>query len=314
MNIFYDFKKNTKYKNCALSIGNFDGVHAGHDYILEKTLEYSKINNLKAAVFSFYNHPSIYINNLRNYCITTPDEKIKIMQKKGIDVIFSPCFEKYMNIEATEFLRMIDKFLSPSLITVGKNFHFGYKREGDTNLLKKFFKERANIIEPLKINGDNISSTKIRTFIKKGEVKKASEYLKRPFFMHGIVESGNRIGREFKVPTLNFRVKNSCKIIPDPGVYFSKTLINNKKFVSITNVGGAPTINFEDDKKIETHIFDIELQNMYNKKIKVEFIEFIRKEKKFKNTEDLVKQINKDIYVGKKLAAAQGEKILAERG
>ncbi|MCK9224986.1 MAG: bifunctional riboflavin kinase/FAD synthetase [Candidatus Muirbacterium halophilum] len=301
MSILKNIKQNL-FKECNIAIGNFDGVHKGHRFLLNKLIELSKADNIPSVVFSFYNHPLIYINKLKTYYITEPDEKLEIIENAGVDYIISPFFDDYFkNMDKKEFILFLIKNYNPKRIIVGENFNFGYQRKGQAEDILDYFKENAIIIKPVEINGNRISSSKIRQYLREHNIKHANLFLGYNYFVQGIVKKGNMLGNQLGVPTLNIENNQSGKLVPFPGVYITKTHIDNEIYSSITNIGGAPTINFEKDDKIETYVFDKKLENMYNKKIKVEFLEFLREERKFEDLNELRINMMKDIENAKKI-------------
>ncbi|MFA5478434.1 MAG: bifunctional riboflavin kinase/FAD synthetase [Candidatus Muiribacteriota bacterium] len=311
MNIFYELPQQKICHNSILSIGNFDGVHKGHKYLLEKCVKQAQEKKIPSVVFSFYNNPALFINNVGSYYITLPEEKIDLIKNLNVEICCFPIFdEKIMKISPEIFMEKIQFYFNPSKIIVGQNFNFGYKREGDYNSLQSFFGlDRVDVIKPVEYESERISSTRIRKLIYDGEVELAEKLLGYNFFIEGIVSEGNKIGAQLGIPTLNIHTEKSGKIVPKPGVYVTKTLLDGVLFDSITNIGGAPTLNFEDRNKIETHIFDNNLQKMYNKKIKIIFLKFLRDEVKFENVEMLKNTMLSDIIKAKKIISGdEGEK------
>lgn len=301
-----DLKKTFR---CCVAIGNFDGVHKGHKFLLHKLKEISEKNNIPTVVFSFYNHPLIFINNLKKYYITLPEEKIEILSSLGIDYLFCPDFDKeFMNMRTIPFIEFLKRHFSPEFIVVGENFNFGFGREGNPESLKKNFDGNTIVVEPIKYENENISSSRIRNCLRDGDVKEVKELCGYYYSITGTVVSGNKLGNRLGVPTLNIDMTESTKIVPKKGVYATYTTIDNVVYPGITNIGGAPTIDHFRRDKIETYVFDKELKKMYNEKIKVQFIDFLRDEKKFDNLEILKENMFNDMKKAKKiLKSLEGE-------
>ncbi|PLX19024.1 MAG: hypothetical protein C0601_03165 [Candidatus Muiribacterium halophilum] len=301
MKILRDIE-NIELKSCALAIGNFDGVHIGHQKIMNDLLKYSKQKDIPSVVFSFYNHPLIYINKIKDYYITCPEEKIQLFKEQGIDILIMPDFnESFMKMSPENFIKILKDHLNPQHIIVGKNFNFGFARKGNPQTLIDNFDDKVNVIEQVRYEGIKISSTIIRELLKSGDIKKASTLLGRNFFITSKVRSGKKIGRDLNAPTINFNMDQTSKILPPAGVYISKVFYDSRCSYGISNIGGAPTLDSFDDKCIETHIFDKEIKNMYNKQVKIELLKFLREEIKFDDLSLLKDKISEDIANAKKI-------------
>ena len=298
MKIYKNFKIEKKFQNSAIAIGNFDGFHLGHQKVINQGKLIAKKNNLKFGLLVFQPLPIMFFNKkLKNYRIDSLDQKILSSKKHGFDFLIIKKFDKkFSSISSENFIKeIIYKKLKTKLIFISKNFRFGKNRAGDVKLLKKredFFKYKTRTISPLNKKNLIISSTLIRNKIKNGKIEYANKLLGRFWTIEGKVQRGDRRGRTIGFPTCNIDIKNY--IVPKLGVYSSKILIGNKtKKKGIVNVGYRPT--FGKNKLIlEAHIFGFN-KNIYDKRIKIMLIKFIRGEKKFKNILQLKKQINKDI-------------------
>jgi len=291
-----------KLDSCALAIGNFDGIHLGHQKLINMMSAKAKEKDIPSVILSFYNHPLVFINRIRDYYITCPEEKIAILEDMDVDILVIPDFdEKFMNMTPDEFIQLIRSQLNPENIVVGKNFNFGHARKGDPNTLIDHFGKKVEVIEPVRYEDVKISSTLIRSRIKKGYLKKAAKLLGRNFFIDSKVRSGKKIGRDLEAPTINFNMDKTRKILPPSGVYISKVHYDDTISYGITNIGGAPTLDSFDDKCIETHIFDNEIKTMYNKQVRVELLLFLREEIRFKDISELKQKIKEDIQQAKKI-------------
>ena len=298
MKIYKNFNIGKKFKNSAIAIGNFDGFHLGHQRVIKKGKQIAKRNKLKFGLMVFQPLPVMFFNKkLKNYRIDSLSQKINSSKKHGIDFLIVKKFDKkFSNIRSEDFIeKIIYKKLQTKLIFISKNFRFGKNRVGDIRLLEnkeKFFQYKTSTITPLNKKGHTISSTLIRKNIAKGKIDYANKLLGRFWTIEGIVKRGEKRGRKIGFPTCNLDLSNY--IVPKLGVYSAKVIIDKKiKKKGIVNIGYRPTFG---KKKLvlEAHIFGLK-KNLYDKRIKVMLIKFIRKEKRFKNIIQLKEQIKKDI-------------------
>jgi len=304
LKVFKNFSIQNKYKNSILLIGNFDGLHTGHQKLFKLAKKYKKKYKLNIGVLTFDPFPKMFFNKkLKNFKISNSNQKLNYLKKYKIDFVIIKKFNRQFS--KINYLKFIDYFLfkklKPKYIFVSNNFRFGNKREGNVKKLKSLGKNyNFKIInpKPLKKNKKIISSTLIRKLISKGKIKLANKYLGKNWSIEGKVKVGRKIGRKIGFPTCNIELNNY--VIAKPGVYAVNILLKNnkKKFKGIANLGFRPTFN---QKKLllEVHIFNFS-RNLYNKYLTIEFIDFIRKEKKFKNVRQLKKQINLDLKIAKK--------------
>ena len=298
---YKNFDISFEHKNSILLIGNFDGLHVGHQKLFNFAKKYKKKYKLKIGVVTFEPMPKMYFNkSLKNFRISNLDQKNKILQNIGIDFIITKKFDKkFSKIKSNKFIKdILYKKLKAKYIFVSNNFRFGNKREGDVNQLIKnenIFNFKIVKPKPLVKKNKVISSTLIRKLLSNGNLYKANILLNRKWSIDGIVEKGRQQGKKIGFPTCNIDIKDY--VIAKPGVYSVKVNLRNKslKFKGIANLGYRPTFK---QKKIllEVHIFNFS-GNIYNKHLSVEFIKFIRKEKKFKNVDQLRKQITSDLKI-----------------
>ena len=300
---------NNQLPKLSLTIGNFDGVHLAHQKIIEKTQEIAQKNNLSSALLSFEPHPISFLNKNKNdfnqdFRITNLANKINLLKKYSLDyIIILPFNNKLSSIEANNFIEeiLINKFNVKSLI-IGYDFTFGKGREGNFKTLESYNFD-LHEINPIKIFDKNhnevtISSSLARQYLKSGEIKSLNQILGHNFTINGIVVEGKKIAGELGYKTANINHKINL-IKPKFGVYKTRTFIEdeNKFYDSITNFGIKPTFDNSSSKPLfETHILNFS-KNLYHKKIRVEFLDFIRDEKKFSSIEELKKQIKIDINI-----------------
>ncbi|MDC0215789.1 riboflavin biosynthesis protein RibF [Candidatus Pelagibacter sp.] len=303
INFYNNFNISKSDQNSIVLIGNFDGLHLGHQKLFKLAKEYKNRSRLKIGVVTFEPMPKMFFNkNLKNFRISNLNQKKKNLKNFNIDFIITKKFDrKFSKIKAHNFIKnVLYNKLKAKYIFVSNNFRFGNKREGDVKQLIKNEKEYGFKIikpKPLVLNNKIISSTLIRNLLIKGRLKQANNLLNRNWSIEGIVERGRKEGKKIGFPTCNIDIKDY--IIAMPGVYAVRVYKkNNKSYMkAIANLGYRPTFK---QKKIllEVYIFNFS-GNLYNKHLSVEFIKFIRKEKKFKNVDQLRKQIKIDLKVAR---------------
>ncbi len=302
--VYNNFNIKKKDKGSIILIGNFDGLHLGHQKLFNLSQSYKKKYSLKIGVVNFNPMPKMFFNKkLKNFRISNINQKIKLLTKFKVDFIITKKFDKnFSKIKSFNFIKeILHKKLDSKFIFVSNNFRFGNKREGDVGLLLKYQKKyNYKIVKPQPLNKNKkiISSTRIRSLLEKGSLKEANKLLDRNWAIEGIVEKGRMIGKKIGFPTCNIDIKDY--ILAKPGVYAVKVFRkNNSKYLKgIANLGYRPTFN---QKKLllEVHLFNFS-GNLYNKLLSVEFLKFIREEKKFKNVIQLKTQIKKDLNIAKK--------------
>jgi len=304
MKIFYNSSISKKYKRSAIAIGNFDGVHYGHQRVFKQARKFAKKRNLKFGILTFSPLPVMFFNKkITNYRLASEEQKLKLFKKYRVDFVVNIKFnKKFSKISANKFIKnVIYKKINPKLIFVSNNFKFGNKRKGDINLLKKFGKEfsyKLFKINPYKYKEKIVSSTRIRKCLQKGYVSLANKLLSRTWFIDGYVEGGRKIGRKLGFRTCNIHIKNY--VLPKEGIYAVKVIIENKNKIyhGVAYLGSRPTFQGK-GIFLEIYIFGIN-KNLYKKRLNVYFVKFIRRDQKFKNPRKLVNQMNKDVISAKK--------------
>ena len=304
LKIYNNFQVPNNCKHSILLIGNFDGIHLGHKKLFNLAKKYKKKFNLKVGVITFEPVPKMYFNkNLKNFRISNLRQKIENLKKLNIDFLIVKKFDKKFSKTKSEIFikNILFKNLKAKYIFVSNNFRFGNKREGDVSQLianEKRFNYKTINPKPLILKKNIVSSTLIRKFLSQGKLDIANKLLSRNWSIDGKVEKGRQLGKKLGFPTCNIDIKDY--VIAKPGVYAVKVYKRNKKFFlkGIANLGYRPT--FKQQKiLLEVNIFNFS-GNLYNKDLTIEFIKFIRKEKKFKNINQLKKQIILDIKLAKK--------------
>ena len=304
MKIFKNTIIPKKYKNSAIAIGNFDGVHKGHQKVFKQAKKYAKKNKFKFGVLTFTPLPAMFFNrNIKNYRLVSENKKFQLFEKYGVDFVINIKFNKiFSKITAVKFINnIIFKKIKPQLIFVSNNFKFGNKRKGNVHLLKRFSKKYDyRLVNTLifKYKGKIVSSTLIRKSLQNGHLDLANVLLSRTWFIEGVVKKGKKLGKKLGYPTCNINIKNY--VLPKIGIYAVKISIGTKKKIlnGVAYLGYRPTFG---GKKIvlEVNIFDIK-KNLYKKRLRVYFLKFIRGEQKFKNSANLTRRMNKDVIFAKK--------------
>ena len=294
--IYKNFNLSEKDKEAIILIGNFDGLHRGHQKLFKKAKNFKKKFKLRIGVITFDPIPKMFFKKLHNYRLSNFDQKIQLLKKNYVDFIVNQKFDiKFSKISCQNFIKKIlFKKIKPKYIFVSDNFRFGYKRAGDIKLLKSLEKDYDYKIinpSPLKSKKFVISSTLIRKNLEMGNLKKVKKFLGRNWCIEGRVEKGRQLGKKIGFPTCNIDIKDYK--IPKIGVYAVKIYFNNNRRLNgIANIGYRPTFN---QKKLvlEVNLFNFS-GNLYNKNLSIEFIKFIRGEKKFNGVFNLKKQIKID--------------------
>ena len=294
---------NLKNKHCrgVLAIGNFDGIHLGHQKVIKDAKQKANKHKLPVGIMTFEPMPVMFFNKkIKNHRINSLDQKINQFKKLKLDFLIIRKFnKKFSRLTAEKFIeKIIFKKTKCKYLYVSNNFRFGFKRKGNIRTLKKFgkkFNYRNLIIKPFKKKNNVISSTLIRKKIREGKIKEANKLLNRNWSVDGKVIKGKKRGRKIGFPTCNLKMGNY--VIPRFGVYAVKVKTSDFYKNGVANVGYRPTFNGQ-SLLLETNIFGIN-KNLYNKVISVSFKKFIRPEKKFKNFEYLKKQIKFDIKKAK---------------
>ena len=302
--LYKNFNIINNHKKSILLIGNFDGVHLGHQKLFKLAKKFKKNTKLKIGVVTFDPIPKMFFNKkLKNYKISNLSQKIKFFHEHNVDFVIVKKFDKkFSKIKYQNFVdQILYKKLKAKFIFVSNNFKFGNKRKGNVKFLKSKEKDcNFKIInpKPLKKNNTIISSTLIRKLIINGNLKTANKYLNRNWSIEGVVQKGRMMGRKIGFPTCNIELGDYIEA--KQGVYAVKVYRENKKYClkGIANLGYRPTFN---QRKIllEVNLFNFS-GNLYNKKLIVEFTKFIRKEKKFDGINQLRKQITLDLKMAKK--------------
>jgi riboflavin kinase/FMN adenylyltransferase len=302
MIVYKNLNIKKKHQNSVVAIGNFDGLHIGHQKVLKEARKKAKKKKLKFGLVTFEPVPTMFFNtNIKNHRINSLNQKIYSLEENKLDFLIIINFNKtFSNLNAEDFIKKIlFKKLKSKYIFVSRNFKFGKKRIGNIKTLIKFEKKylyKTVVTVPQKKKNKIVSSSLIRKSINKGRVKEVEKLLGRLWCLEGEVIKGAQRGRKIGFPTCNIKLRSYIQ--PKLGVYSVWVQINSLKKRGIANIGYRPTFNGK-SLLLEVNIFGIQ-RNLYNKILKISFIKFIRAEKKFKSINQLKAQIKKDIVSAKK--------------
>lgn len=292
MRVYNNFKSTDSVKSEPLvtSIGGFDGIHLGHQALFKKAFD---VSNAMFQIVTFNEIPKIYFNKDLKPLIDQ-DQRSSIFEKLLPKNIIFLDFKSVNKMNAQEFCLFLEHNLQTEKLVIGKDFRFGNQRVGDVNTLINYFgEENVTLLDDYLISSEKVSTTKIRLFYAQGKIKEAEKYLGRPISYTGTVVIGKRLGSSIGFPTANVQLHNLTQL-PRFGVYAVRVHIDKKTYLGCLNIGINPTVEANLDTKIEIHILEFE-ENIYDKDISFELIEFIRDEKKFGSIDDLTAQIQLDV-------------------
>jgi len=282
-----------------LTIGTFDGVHRGHQEIVRKLAAGAHSTESQAAVFTFFPHPALVLGKRRDpFYLTTPDERAVLLGKLGADIVITFPFNlQTASTSAYDFMALLKQHLGLHHLIVGYDFALGKDRQGDVPTLQKIGVELGYTVEampPFKIEGEAVSSSRIRSALAAGDMELAALLLGRPFQVSGKVVTGDGRGRTIGIPTANLSLWAE-RAIPRAGVYVCQAVVNGKVWGAVTNVGFRPTFESQPvPPRVETHLLDF-ITEIYGQEISLNFLSRLRDEQRFPNVEALAAQIQRDI-------------------
>lgn len=296
-----EVKKIETYKNTepsVVTIGTFDGVHIGHQKIINRLINTGKLEGLKSVILTFFPHPRMVLQKDSNIkLINTIDERIAILNTLGLDYLLIKKFtHEFSRLSADEFVKqiLVDK-LNAKKVIIGYDHRFGRNRNADINDLIKFGETYGFDVEEISVQDINdvaVSSTKIRKALNEGNIAKANTFLGYNFMLNGIVVKGKGLGRQLNFPTANIKIEEDYKIIPKQGSYIVKSSIKDKITFGMMNIGTNPTVDGI-IQSVEVNFFDFK-EDIYNEKVQIELLHRIRDEEKFDSVETLKKQLAND--------------------
>jgi len=297
MEIEQELANITPQGETLLTIGVFDGVHAGHRYLLEKFQQRAAEKNLLSGVVTFNPHPQSVLHPHNQLpWLSSLEDRIRAFQELGINTVavltFTP---KVAQLSAREFLSLVKKQLRMRGIMVGPDFALGRGGEGNINLLRSLGREMefsVEVIPPFRINGEVVSSTLIRQALAQGDMRKVERLMGRYFYLGSKVITSDKRGRVLGFPTANLDIKPQ-QALPGNGIYATIAQVDGKQFPSATNIGIRPTFG-EGEKTVETHLLNYK-GDLYDKDMRLEFVQKLRDEQRFPSSEELKAQIEKDV-------------------
>lgn len=288
----------------VITLGKFDGLHRGHQKLVNKALEIGK-QGYETVVFTFDISPLVKLGSRIKRTLLTNEERRNLLERMNVDCLIEcPFVQELIQMEPEEFIEQIlVRRLRASFLVVGPDFRFGYQRKGTSQVLQEFSSKygyKVVVLEKEQNDHREISSTWIRELIREGRMENVNDLLGYPYFVKGTVVRGRQLGRTWGLPTIN-QIPSDSKLLPPFGVYASRTTINGKTYYGISNVGVKPTVK-ESFAGVETYLFNCN-ENLYGKEAWVEFYHFVRPECKFDSLEELREQIQRDAAVGRKYFA-----------
>lgn len=285
-------------KGSVVTIGTFDGVHVGHQKILQKLILRAKEHDLKSVVLTLFPHPRMVLNKDSDLqLLLTIEERKNQLKRLGIDeVVIMPFTKTFSNLSPLEYVEnILLNELNAKHVIIGYDHKFGKNRSADISDLRTFgvqFGFEVEEISALEVESVAVSSTKIRRALLQGDIKTANTYLGYPYYLTGKVVKGKGIGRTLDFPTANIHVEETYKLIPANGVYVVKTDLKGYEVFGMMNIGTKPTVDGT-QQSIEVHWFDVD-ENLYGISFKIELLERLRDERKFESLETLKNQLKKD--------------------
>ncbi len=289
----------------SLTIGSYDGVHLGHQALIHQMVTASQNAEIPSVVLTFYPHPSVVLRGRRpSFYITSPDERAARLGDLGVDYVITHKFDPSLSLmRASKFLEWLKDRLQFQMLWVGENFAFGHKREGDIGFMMEISEVldfELHVIPPVFIDGEIISSTRVREALRSGDVARVAGYLGQPFILRGVVVPGLGRGKELGIPTANLMIWEELAY-PGAGVYACFSKVNGKTYKAVVNIGVRPTFNDNlETPLIEAHLLDFN-GKLYEMDIELSFVQRLRKEQRFNDPEDLIAQIQRDIERAKKI-------------
>lgn len=311
MRIYKDLNNLPKFKNAVLTIGSFDGVHIGHQQIIQQINDLAKSIDGESVLITFDPHPRFVVGKQQSdlKLLNTLEEKAQLLEQCAVDVLVVVPFSKEFASQSPD--AYIQDFLvahfHPKIIAIGYDHKFGKNRAGDISYLKKFeAKHNFKVVEISKqeVADMAVSSTKVRTALMEGNVKRAERLLGQPFGLTGIVVKGLQIGTTIGYPTANIKVQHPYKLIPPEGIYAVWVYYDNHCYEGMLYIGNRPTIDEDLKQTIEVNIFDFD-QDIYGKELNVVFVEYLRGDVKFTTIEALKDQLTKDKQAALKVFEAR---------
>ena len=288
-----------KLDHSWVTIGAFDGVHRGHQELIRHLVTQAHRENNPAVVITFSPLPAIFFNRVpQAYSLTSPQDREDLLISLGVDHIITFKFDAQLaNLTALNFMQLLKNNLGLNHLLIGFNFALGRGRTGDLDSLQQFgklFGYQVEVVHPVKVDNEVISSSQIRTLLQEGQVKRANTMLGRPYSLEGKVIHGEHRGKRLGFPTANLDLSPE-RLLPARGVYASRGIVHGKSYLAETNIGIRPTFaNPLESPRVEPHLLDFK-EDLYEELLRIELIEYLRPEETFASPADLIAQVNRDI-------------------
>lgn len=288
-----------KEKSAVVTIGTFDGVHIGHQKIIEKLIAVGKSRKLKSVVLTFFPHPRMVLQpDFDLKLLHTIEERKIMLNNLGLDqLVIKPFTKEFSNLSAYDYVKqiLIDD-LNTKHVIIGYDHHFGKDRSANIQDLRDFGTEFGFEVEEISaqdIKDVSVSSTKIRQALLDGDLKTANAYLGYPYVLTGTVMKGKGLGKTIAFPTANIHIEETYKLIPKNGVYVVSSTVSDRKIYGMMNIGLNPTVNQNEKQSIEVHFFDLN-QDLYHEELVINILHRLRDERKFDSIEELKIQLQRD--------------------
>jgi len=302
MQVFHNFTQPISESPTVLTIGAFDGVHLGHQHLVRSVVESAQASHRRSALVTFFPHPSVVLGRAEPFYLTSNEEKLEQLERLGLDMTVVIEFTtETTHIRAAEFVNLLVENLKLREMWIGHDFALGYKREGNAAFLQTMGVERGfavHAVGPVLLEGQPVSSSRIRTALQAGDMQEANVCLGRPFQLTGQVVKGAQRGRKLGVPTANLSVW-ADHAVPRNGIYASRAHVNNTLYDAVTNIGTRPTFD-HGARTIEAHLLDFD-GDLYGQTLALDIIEFQRPEEKYDTVEALITQMREDIRIARSI-------------
>lgn len=307
MRFVHSFEEAQLTADSVVTIGSFDGVHRGHQALIQQVRAAAAPTQRAAVVITFFPHPSVVLGRAHPYYLTAPEEKLVQLNQTGVDLLIElPFTRETAQLRAADFVELLQRHLRMRELWIGHDFALGYQREGTAEFLTRLGQTRGftvHAVEPLTNDGEIISSSNIRAALRGGDVAHAAKLLGRPFRVSGKVVPGDGRGKTIGVPTANLDVWQD-HAIPTNGVYACRAWVGHLPHRAAINIGIRPTVTAETRRTVEAHLLDFD-KDLYGLNIALDFLDRLRGEQKFASVQELVTQIKSDVETTRKLLSDQ---------
>lgn len=279
----------------VICLGNFDGVHIGHQKLIKTAIEIANQNQLTSIFFTIFPSPKSVLGKREEKYLTSLEDRYRLARSMGVDeMVVLPFNQQVAHYHYSEFIEQILMKYRPKYLVCGADFHFGYLGEGNITHLQEIGegKYKVEVVSDVIYGDEKVSTTKIIEILNQRDLQKAKQFLGRRYAVEGTVIKGHGNGKKFGFPTANLDTNNY--FLPNNGVYAVNVIWKDKKYKGMANIGVHPTVSKLDNAVLEVHIFDFE-HDIYSEKINIEFCHFIRLERHFLNSQQLIEQLQRDI-------------------